>query len=66
MGKLVLQDMMARFYVAGSTFDPDPNIHSHKEGQREAVLHILSLLNYDERALLAEIEDANKEESEEA
>lgn len=64
-GKTVLQDMMARFHMCGPVFDMEPIAMAHKEGQRDVVLFILDKLNFDDKQLLQEIEDAHREEKEE-
>ena len=40
-GKRVLLDLIARHYLLGSTFDDNPAIMAHAEGQREVVLQIM-------------------------
>ena len=40
-GKRVLNDLIARHYVLGSTISGEPIIMAFNEGQREVVLHIL-------------------------
>jgi hypothetical protein len=40
-GRRVLNDLMARHYLLGSTLSADPISMAHAEGQREVVLHIL-------------------------
>jgi len=40
-GQRVLYDLIARHFVLGSTFSPEPTIMAHQEGQRQVVLEIL-------------------------
>lgn len=40
-GKRVLNDLIARHYLLGSTFSSEATIMAHAEGQRVVVLHIL-------------------------
>lgn len=56
-GKKVLYDMMKTHYVIGSTFSKDPYEMALKEGERNTVLRILSILKIDPQKLL---EDINK------
>jgi len=56
-GKKVLYDMMKVHYVIGSTFSKDPYETALKEGERNTVLRILSILQIDPQKLL---EDINK------
>lgn len=56
-GKKVLYDMMKIHYVIGSTFSKDPHEMALKEGERNVVLRILSILQIDPQKLL---EDINK------
>ena len=44
-GRAVLTDLMMRFNILATTFDPDPSTHSYSEGARYAVLYILGKLN---------------------
>lgn len=56
-GKKVLYDMMKTHYVIGSTFSKDPYEMALKEGERNTVLRVLSILKIDPQKLL---EDINK------
>lgn len=56
-GKKVLYDMMKVHHIFGSTFSKDPYESALKEGERNAVLRILSILQIDPQKLL---EDINK------
>jgi hypothetical protein len=56
-GKKVLFDMMKVHHVFGSTFSKDPYETALKEGERNTVLRILSILQIDPEKLL---EDINK------
>lgn len=44
-GKVVLEDLITRFNILATTFDPDPTTHAHNEGARYAALYILGKLN---------------------
>lgn len=46
-GKRVLYDLIKQHNVLQSTFDPNPNLHAFKEGERNTVLRILTLLKID-------------------
>ena len=43
-GRKVLADMKNAHYYFSSTFDPDPHITALREGERNAVLRILTIL----------------------
>lgn len=43
-GKRVINDLIARHYVLGSTFSSEPIIMAHAEGQRGVVLQILRFM----------------------
>ena len=44
-GQEVLQDLMHVHYIMKPTFNIDPTTTAHREGERNAVLRILSILN---------------------
>jgi hypothetical protein len=46
-GKRVLYDLLKQHNVLQSTFDKDPNVHAFKEGERNTVLRILTILKMD-------------------
>ena len=54
-GKKVLYDMMKVHHVFGSTFSKDPYETALKEGERNTVLRILSILQIDSQKLLDDI-----------
>jgi hypothetical protein len=43
-GKAVLENLCKRAYIFDSTFDPNPNMQSFREGQRAIVLEIFKTL----------------------
>ena len=43
-GKIVMDDLKARYHINGSTFSIDPNETAYREGQRTVVLFLLSML----------------------
>lgn len=47
VGKRVLYDLVKHHNVLNSTFDKDPHVHAFKEGERNTVLRILTLLKVD-------------------
>jgi hypothetical protein len=59
-GRRVLLDMMAKFHLNHSSFHRDPHVTAFREGERNSVLYILTMLNMTERDLalmIAERED---------
>ncbi len=64
-GRIVLQDLMNRFHMVGSTFDADSREHARKEGERNVVLHIMNELSVDTSQLLKAIEESQQEGEEE-
>jgi hypothetical protein len=54
-GKKVLYDMMKVHHIFGSTFSKDPYELALKEGERNTVLRILSILQIDPQKLLDDI-----------
>lgn len=64
-GKLVLQNLMTRFHVLGTTYDIDSREHARKEGERAVVLHIMHELGVNTMELLKEIEDSQREDDNE-
>jgi hypothetical protein len=44
-GALVLKDLMAAHYILRSTFDIEPVLHAEREGERNVVLRILTILD---------------------
>lgn len=55
-GKIVLYDLIKQHNVLNSTFSKDPHEHAFKEGERNTVLRILTLLKIDPVQLDALIE----------
>jgi len=60
-GKLVLEDMMANHGMMAPMYKGNVKDMLIKEGERNAVLRILTILNVDITALKERIEHANKE-----
>ncbi len=50
-GKKVLFDLMRTHHMLGATFDPDHAQSARKDGERNVVLRILSLLQVDAQDL---------------
>lgn len=50
-GRRVIKDMMQAHYFHTSTFDPDPLVLAMREGERNAVLRILTILHEREEEL---------------
>lgn len=59
-GEIVLKDLMKIHHVLSNTFNGDANQTIFKEGERNVVLRILSLLNMDAANLLERIEQYEK------
>jgi hypothetical protein len=59
-GHAVLLDLMKTHKIMESNFHENPRIHALQEGERNVILRILKLLNYDVRKLETRIEEANK------
>ena len=60
-GRRVLVDLMKRFHVLQPSYDRNPHETAFREGERNAVLYILTVLNINEDSLLQmikEMEDA--------
>jgi hypothetical protein len=55
-GKKVLYDLIKNHNILNSTFSKDPNEMILKEGERNVVLRIMSILKIDPAKLLEEIE----------
>ncbi len=65
-GKRILQDLMKNHFMLDSTFDPDsPNVTSFREGERNVVIRILSMLNINPNLLLTEIKNISEESNSE-
>ena len=57
--KLILDDLEKRFFVKTTTFSENPNTMIYREGQRSAVCHIKTMVEWDIkklRELLAELD----------
>lgn len=61
-GKRVLYDLVKTHNVLNSTFDKDPATFAFKEGERNVVLRILTLLNVDTVQLQNIIEKGKQNE----
>lgn len=60
-GQKVLHDLMSIHGILNSTFDKDPYEMARKEGERNVVLRILSVLNVDIIAMHRKIKEAADE-----
>lgn len=59
-GTLVLEDLMATHHMLGCTYSGDVNQMLIREGERNVVLRILSILKQDPKQLLERIEQHEK------
>lgn len=55
-GREVLLDLMHRFHMMTSTFDPDNRESARMQGEQNVILFILSRMKVDTEKLLKEIE----------
>ncbi len=62
-GREVLLDLMNRFHMMNSTFDPDNRESARMQGEQNVILFILSRMKVDTNKLLQEIEAATKQAS---
>jgi len=60
LGKRVLNDMMSTHYVMNSTFHENPGITALREGERNVVLRILTILKLDLNQIRERIEHDEK------
>lgn len=57
-GKAVLKDLVANNFIKGSTFSTEyPHLTSLREGQRNAILRILAMLEMDPEQFLNQPEE---------
>jgi len=56
-GERVLQDLISRYHILGPVMGENSLEMAFKEGQRNVVLEVLSLINIDERKLIQKIEE---------
>jgi hypothetical protein len=57
-GREVLLDLMHKFHMMNSTFDPDNRESARMQGEQNVILFILSRMDVDTEELLKEIEAA--------
>lgn len=55
-GKKVLYDLIRTHHILGTTFSKDQNETYLKEGERNVVLRIMSILNIDPERFLKEVD----------
>jgi len=60
-GKKVLEDMIRVHHVINSSFSDDPCKTAFKEGERNVVLRILSILEMNPNEFLKLVEEANRD-----
>lgn len=58
VGEKVLHDMMQVHGMLSSTFDPNPYEMARKEGERNCILRILTILRVDMKELERKIKEA--------
>lgn len=63
IGKNVLKDLVKTHYVLSSTFDGDSHLMALREGERNVVLRILSILKVDVLELYKKIEEQERNEN---
>lgn len=61
-GEKVLFDLMRTHHIVGTTFSKDPYEMALKEGERNVVLRIISILKIDVDKLAKKIDDGLKHE----
>lgn len=59
-GQAVLQDMMSVHYIMKPTISSDPLTMAHREGERNAVLRVLAILNMNLTQLRERIKNDQK------
>lgn len=60
LGKKVLQDMMHQHYIMNSTWNESPHLMAIREGERNAVLRILTILKIDIADVMERIDKDEK------
>lgn len=63
-GRLILQDLIEQHGVLHSVFDQNPNLMALREGERNVVLRILSLIDCSSSEILKKIKDHSKRNAE--
>lgn len=61
-GRGVLADLMRNHYVLTSTYDTDPTLVALREGERNVVLRIMTMLKIDVEELQKRIEEIENQE----
>lgn len=61
-GKKVLLDLIKQHHVISSSFDKDPYVMALKEGEKNTVLRILSILQVDASNMLDKLKEMQQEE----
>lgn len=59
-GKRVLYDMFNEHCMISSTFDPNPQVMALREGERNVVLRILTMLKTSPEKLKLQIEESDR------
>ena len=62
-GQIVLHDLMKTHHMLNSSFDENTHQSARKEGERNVVLRILSLLQVDAFALSQKYKELQKQEA---
>ena len=63
-GRLILQDLIEQHGVLHSVFDQNPNLMALREGERNVVLRILSLIDCSSSEILKKIKDHSERNAE--
>lgn len=63
-GKLILQDLMEQHSITGTTFDPNPQVSALKEGERNVVLRVMSILDMSSEKVLEKIKEHSAKNAE--
>lgn len=63
-GRVILQDLIEQHGVLHSVFDQNPNLMALREGERNVVLRILSLIDCSSSEILKKIKDHSKRNAE--
>ena len=63
-GRLILQDLIEQHGVIHSVFDQNPNLMALREGERNVVLRILSLIDCSSNEILKKIKDHSERNAE--
>lgn len=61
-GKKVLLDLIRQHHVISSSFDKDPYVMALKEGEKNTVLRILSILQIDAGSMMEKLKEMQQEE----